>query len=87
MISNQAPQGQAPAAVRPDGPAAAPLAGGSVGARIRGMNVIAPVSQAVPLEVLPPLTEPGRITAVHTGQYDAQGTLDAEVQANALGGG
>ena len=29
----------------------------------------------------------GRITAVHTGQYDAQGTLDAEVQANALGGG
>jgi simple sugar transport system permease protein len=39
MISNQAPQGQAPAAVRPDGGAAAPPAGGSVGARIRGMNV------------------------------------------------
>lgn len=28
----------------------------------------------------------GRIAAVHTGQYDAQGTLDAEIQANALGG-
>ena len=38
MISNQAPQGQAPAAVRPDG-GVAPPAGGSVGARIRGMNV------------------------------------------------
>jgi simple sugar transport system permease protein len=44
MISNQAPQGQAPAAVRPDGgegasTTGAPPAGGSVGARIRGMNV------------------------------------------------
>jgi cytochrome oxidase Cu insertion factor (SCO1/SenC/PrrC family)/thiol-disulfide isomerase/thioredoxin len=28
----------------------------------------------------------GRIAAVHTGQYDAQGTLDAEIQAGALGG-
>jgi cytochrome c biogenesis protein CcmG/thiol:disulfide interchange protein DsbE len=28
----------------------------------------------------------GRIAAVHTGQYDAQGTLDAEIQADALGG-
>jgi cytochrome oxidase Cu insertion factor (SCO1/SenC/PrrC family)/thiol-disulfide isomerase/thioredoxin len=28
----------------------------------------------------------GRIAAVHTGQYYAQGTLDAEIQANALGG-
>jgi cytochrome oxidase Cu insertion factor (SCO1/SenC/PrrC family)/thiol-disulfide isomerase/thioredoxin len=28
----------------------------------------------------------GRIAAVHTGQYDAQGTLDAEIEANALGG-
>ncbi|MGN6871303.1 MAG: redoxin domain-containing protein, partial [Solirubrobacteraceae bacterium] len=28
----------------------------------------------------------GRIAAVHTGQYDAQGVLDAEIQANALGG-
>jgi cytochrome oxidase Cu insertion factor (SCO1/SenC/PrrC family)/thiol-disulfide isomerase/thioredoxin len=28
----------------------------------------------------------GRIAAVHSGQYDAQGTLDAEIQANALGG-
>jgi cytochrome oxidase Cu insertion factor (SCO1/SenC/PrrC family)/thiol-disulfide isomerase/thioredoxin len=28
----------------------------------------------------------GRITSVHTGQYDAQGVLDAEIQANALGG-
>ena len=39
MISNQAPQGQAPAAVRPDGGGAAPPSGGSVGSRIRGMNV------------------------------------------------
>jgi simple sugar transport system permease protein len=37
MISNQAPQGQAPAAVRPDG--VAPPGGGSIGARLRGMNV------------------------------------------------
>ena len=37
MISNQ-PQGQAPAAVRPPG-GAAPPGGGSVGARLRGMNV------------------------------------------------
>ena len=29
----------------------------------------------------------GKIVAVHTGQYEAQGTLDADVQANALGGG
>jgi cytochrome oxidase Cu insertion factor (SCO1/SenC/PrrC family)/thiol-disulfide isomerase/thioredoxin len=28
----------------------------------------------------------GKIAAVHTGQYDAQGVLDAEIQANALGG-
>jgi thiol-disulfide isomerase/thioredoxin len=28
----------------------------------------------------------GRIAAVHTGQYDAQGVLDAEIQSNALGG-
>jgi thiol-disulfide isomerase/thioredoxin len=28
----------------------------------------------------------GRIAAVHSGQYDAQGVLDAEIQANALGG-
>jgi cytochrome oxidase Cu insertion factor (SCO1/SenC/PrrC family)/thiol-disulfide isomerase/thioredoxin len=28
----------------------------------------------------------GRIAAVHTGQYDAQGVLDAEIEANALGG-
>jgi cytochrome c biogenesis protein CcmG/thiol:disulfide interchange protein DsbE len=28
----------------------------------------------------------GRIAAVHTGQYDAQGVLDAEIQADALGG-
>ncbi|HET6864754.1 MAG TPA: redoxin domain-containing protein [Solirubrobacteraceae bacterium] len=28
----------------------------------------------------------GRIAAVHTGQYDAQGVLDEEIQANALGG-
>jgi len=28
----------------------------------------------------------GRIRAVHTGQYDAQGVLDAEIQSNALGG-
>ena len=39
MISNQAPQGPAPAAVRPDGGGAAPRAGGSIGARLRGMNV------------------------------------------------
>jgi len=39
MISNQAPQGQAPTAVRPDSGGSAPLADGSVGARIRGMNV------------------------------------------------
>jgi len=38
MISNQAPQGQAPAAVRPDG-GVAPPGGGSIGARLRGMNV------------------------------------------------
>ncbi len=28
----------------------------------------------------------GRIAAVHTGQYDSQGTLDAEIQSDALGG-
>jgi cytochrome oxidase Cu insertion factor (SCO1/SenC/PrrC family)/thiol-disulfide isomerase/thioredoxin len=28
----------------------------------------------------------GRIAAVHSGEYKAQGTLDAEIQANALGG-
>jgi cytochrome oxidase Cu insertion factor (SCO1/SenC/PrrC family)/thiol-disulfide isomerase/thioredoxin len=28
----------------------------------------------------------GRIAAVHTGQYDAQGTLDAQIEADALGG-
>jgi cytochrome oxidase Cu insertion factor (SCO1/SenC/PrrC family)/thiol-disulfide isomerase/thioredoxin len=28
----------------------------------------------------------GKIVAVHTGQYEAQGTLDADIQANALGG-
>ncbi len=28
----------------------------------------------------------GRIAAVHTGQYDSQGTLDGEIQINALGG-
>jgi cytochrome oxidase Cu insertion factor (SCO1/SenC/PrrC family)/thiol-disulfide isomerase/thioredoxin len=28
----------------------------------------------------------GRIAAVHTGQYDAQGVLDAQIQADALGG-
>lgn len=28
----------------------------------------------------------GRIAAVHTGQYDSQGTLDAQIQADALGG-
>jgi cytochrome oxidase Cu insertion factor (SCO1/SenC/PrrC family)/thiol-disulfide isomerase/thioredoxin len=28
----------------------------------------------------------GRIAAVHSGQYDAQGVLDEEIQANALGG-
>jgi len=39
MISNQAPQGQAPAAVRPDSGGALPAVDGSVGARIRGMNV------------------------------------------------
>jgi simple sugar transport system permease protein len=38
MISNQAPQGQAPSAARPDG-GAAPPGGGSIGPRIRGMNV------------------------------------------------
>ena len=38
MISNQAPQGQVPTAVRPDG-GAAPPAGGPVGSWIRGMNV------------------------------------------------
>ncbi len=38
MISNQAPQGPAPAAVRPDGGVAPPGAG-SIGARLRGMNV------------------------------------------------
>jgi simple sugar transport system permease protein len=37
MISNQAPQGQVPAAVRPGG--AAPPGGGPVGSRFRGMNV------------------------------------------------
>jgi len=42
MISNQAPQGQAPAAVRPDGGpggGAAPPGGGPLGSRLRGMNV------------------------------------------------
>jgi simple sugar transport system permease protein len=39
MISNQAPQGQAPTAVRPDSGGAVPPVDGSVGARIRGMNV------------------------------------------------
>jgi simple sugar transport system permease protein len=39
MISNQAPQGQVPAAVRPPAGGAAPPAGGTVGSRIRGMNV------------------------------------------------
>jgi simple sugar transport system permease protein len=39
MISNQAPQGRASTAVRPDSGGAAPPADGSVGARIRGMNV------------------------------------------------
>jgi simple sugar transport system permease protein len=39
MISNQAPQGQVPAAVRPDGGGAAPPRGGSIGSWIRGMNV------------------------------------------------
>jgi simple sugar transport system permease protein len=38
MISNQAPQGPVPAAVQPDGGQAGPRAG-TVGARIRGMNV------------------------------------------------
>jgi hypothetical protein len=28
----------------------------------------------------------GRIIAVHTGQYESQGTLDGDVQSNALGG-
>ena len=28
----------------------------------------------------------GRIVAVHTGQYDAQGTLDADIESGALGG-
>jgi simple sugar transport system permease protein len=39
MISNQAPQGQVPTAVRPDGGGAAPPSGGSVGSWIRDMNV------------------------------------------------
>lgn len=38
MISNQAPQGQAATAVRPDG-GIAPPGGGSLGARLHGMNV------------------------------------------------
>ena len=28
----------------------------------------------------------GKIAAVHTGQYKAQGTLDADIQSNALAG-
>jgi cytochrome oxidase Cu insertion factor (SCO1/SenC/PrrC family)/thiol-disulfide isomerase/thioredoxin len=28
----------------------------------------------------------GRIASVHTGQYDSQGTLDAQIEADALGG-
>jgi hypothetical protein len=28
----------------------------------------------------------GKIVAVHTGQYEAQGTLDADVQSHALDG-
>jgi simple sugar transport system permease protein len=39
MISNQAPQGQAPAAVRAGAGGAAPPAGGGIGSRISGMNV------------------------------------------------
>jgi simple sugar transport system permease protein len=39
MISNQAPQGQVPAAVRAGAGGAAPPAGGGIGPRIRGMNV------------------------------------------------
>jgi ribose/xylose/arabinose/galactoside ABC-type transport system permease subunit len=39
MISNQAPHGQVPAAVRPDGGGAASPVGGSLGSRVRGMNV------------------------------------------------
>ncbi|HUA49742.1 MAG TPA: redoxin domain-containing protein [Solirubrobacteraceae bacterium] len=29
----------------------------------------------------------GKIVAIHTGQYDSQGTLDADIDMNALGGG
>ncbi|MBV9605676.1 MAG: SCO family protein [Solirubrobacterales bacterium] len=32
------------------------------------------------------ISRTGRISATHTGQYDVQGTLDAEIQASALGG-
>lgn len=28
----------------------------------------------------------GKVVAVHTGQYEAQGTLDADIEANVLGG-
>ena len=38
MISNQAPQGQATTAVRPDS-GTGPPGGGSLGSRLRGMNV------------------------------------------------
>jgi simple sugar transport system permease protein len=39
MISNQAPQGQVPAAVRAGAGGAVPPAGGGIGSRISGMNV------------------------------------------------
>jgi cytochrome oxidase Cu insertion factor (SCO1/SenC/PrrC family)/thiol-disulfide isomerase/thioredoxin len=49
------------------------------------------VSQIVPqgLEGLPTtifINRAGKLTYVHTGQYDAQGTLDADIQSYALGG-
>lgn len=32
------------------------------------------------------INKAGRIAAVHTGQYDSQGTLDSDIETNALGG-
>ncbi|MBV9001599.1 MAG: redoxin domain-containing protein [Solirubrobacterales bacterium] len=32
------------------------------------------------------ISRAGKVVAVHTGQYEAQGTLDADIEANTLGG-